>query len=177
MENNRPRGREKNVTGQSASVHKRGEGLNTGGPVGKSDGYQGRKEQYNGGGQSSGGNRAAVRKAGGGGLLLIVLIIAAVFLLGKGKLSNCTGLLNPGTDTPSYTNPPQNQGSQGGLDFSGVLGSLMGGGFTNGGTASTGWTNEANTGKLNTSVAAGARAKRTQIMGGGRDTVTTLSFF
>ena len=39
---NRPNGREKNVTGQGKGLYKRGDGLNTGGPVGKQDGYQGR---------------------------------------------------------------------------------------------------------------------------------------
>ena len=38
---NKPRGREKNITGQGKDVYKRGEGLGTG-PVGSSSGHQGR---------------------------------------------------------------------------------------------------------------------------------------
>lgn len=41
MENNRPRGREKNVTGPGKSVQKWGVGLGTG-PVGNAGGYQDR---------------------------------------------------------------------------------------------------------------------------------------
>ena len=41
MENNRPRGREKHVTGPAKTVKKRGEGLGTG-PVGDAGGYQDR---------------------------------------------------------------------------------------------------------------------------------------
>ena len=38
---NRPRGRQKNVTGAGKGINKRGEVLNTG-PVGRQDGYAGR---------------------------------------------------------------------------------------------------------------------------------------
>ncbi len=48
---NRPRGREKNVTGGGAGIHKRGDGLG-GGPVGNQGGYAGRKPQ--GGAQDGG---------------------------------------------------------------------------------------------------------------------------
>ena len=64
---NRPRGREKNVTGSSNGVHRRGEGLGTG-PVGMGDGYQSRKS----GGM---GKRAA---AGGGGSLIVILLILGI---------------------------------------------------------------------------------------------------
>ena len=38
---NRPTGRGKNITGTGKPVAKRGDGLNTGGPVGRKDGYSG----------------------------------------------------------------------------------------------------------------------------------------
>ena len=56
MENNRPRGREKNVTGPGKGVHKRGSGLGTG-PVGEAGGYAERKEQRQSAGARSGGSR------------------------------------------------------------------------------------------------------------------------
>ena len=37
---NRPRGREKNITGTAKDIYKRGQGLGTG-PVGNAGGYQG----------------------------------------------------------------------------------------------------------------------------------------
>ena len=43
MEQNRPRGREKNVSGPGKTVRKRGDGLGTG-PVGDAGGYQERKQ-------------------------------------------------------------------------------------------------------------------------------------
>ena len=41
MAENRPRGRQKNISGPGKSVYKRGSGLGTG-PVGNSGGYSGR---------------------------------------------------------------------------------------------------------------------------------------
>ena len=77
MDHQRPRGREKHVTGPGKSVNKRGEGLHTG-PVGDAGGYADRKEPSGGSGQRSGGTRS------GGGMklliLLAVLLLAALFL-------------------------------------------------------------------------------------------------
>ena len=55
--------RQKTTTGKSKGVHRRGEELGTG-PVGRQDGYVGRKT-----GSSGGGSRAA-KIGGGGGRLL-----------------------------------------------------------------------------------------------------------
>ena len=41
---------------------------------------------------------------------------------------------------------------------------------------SSGWQSEANTGKLNTSVAPGAREKYTRLLGEGKDTVTIMVY-
>ena len=74
MEHNRPRSREKNVTGPGKTVQKRGGGLGTG-PVGDAGGYQERAS-------SSGTRSAGGTRKGGGGMKLILL--ALVVLLGGG---------------------------------------------------------------------------------------------
>ncbi|MCM1150407.1 MAG: clostripain-related cysteine peptidase, partial [Butyricicoccus sp.] len=56
------------------------------------------------------------------------------------------------------------------LDLSSLFGSL------GGGSVSTGWQSEANTGKLDKSVASGAREKYVKPLGGGRDTVTLMVY-
>lgn len=82
MDNKRPMGHNKNVTGTS-DVYKRGDGLGTG-PVGTTNG---RKSS---GGSSSGGG---IKRAGGG-LSIIVIILALIF----GK-----GFMGGGTDTGTGT--------------------------------------------------------------------------
>ncbi len=140
---NRPNGRNQNVTGKGKGLYKRGEGLNTG-PVGREDGYQGKKEgnqRPQGGfqatGSSGGSGRVPTRALGGGGL--IIVIILAVVLLGKGNgLGGLLGGLlggNTGSNTgslinafmPSTVTQTQTQ-SQGG----GIIGSLLGGGTGSG---------------------------------------------
>ena len=59
MENKRPRGREKHVTGPGKAVERHGEGLGTG-PVGDAGGYADRKQRE----QSSGARRAGTRSGG-----------------------------------------------------------------------------------------------------------------
>ena len=71
MENHRPRGREKHVTGPGKTVEKRGTGLGTG-PVGDAGAYADRKQQGQGAGRRSAGTR------GGGGLKLIILLLAVL---------------------------------------------------------------------------------------------------
>lgn len=53
MENNRPRGREKHVTGPGKTVQKRGDGLGTG-PVGDAGGYKERQQTSSSGSRSAG---------------------------------------------------------------------------------------------------------------------------
>ena len=161
MDNNRPKGREKRVTGPAATVHKRGEGLGTG-PVGEADGYKDRKQ--------SGGSGSA--RASGGrptsliGLLLVLLLgggggLAA--LLGGGPGGGQAAL--PGNQAGQI--PSMNQPSASLVQMLGSLG---------GGNVSTGWQSQANTGKLNTSVAPGAREKYTKLLGNGRDTATIMVY-
>ena len=176
---NRPNGREKNVTGQGKGLYKRGDGLNTGGPVGKQDGYQGRKQQSASGG--SGGNRA------GGSRSPLMIIIALVVLLLGGGGAGLGGLFGGSGNSSQPTTPvqqptqqtTQNTSHYGVSGGTAILNSLLGGssvGYTGGGNVSTGWMGGSNTGRLNTSVASGARAKRTKLLGGGRDTITIMVY-
>ena len=104
MESNRPRGREKHVTGAGKTVQKRGEGLGTG-PVGSPSGHSGRGQPSGGGTRSSGGR--------GGGMKLIVLLLA--LLLGGGGgltafLGNQSGVPQP-PSTGQQQQQPQGNGS------------------------------------------------------------------
>ncbi|MBP5256210.1 MAG: peptidase C11 [Clostridia bacterium] len=150
MNNNRPVGREKNVTGRGHDLSRRGSGLGTG-PVG-------------GGGRPSGPDQGGGTRASGGGGKLIAIVIAIIVALGGGGglLSN---FLGGGGDIPAVTSPS--------LPTS--LSELLGG-FSGGGAVSTGWTSKSNTGKLDETVASGARAKYTTVKGSGRDTVTLMVY-
>ncbi len=171
MEDNRPRGREKHVTGQGKNIYKRGDGLGTG-PVGSADGHAGRT---GGSGSGNGGG-----KRSGGRSPLVTIILLAMLVLGGGG-AGLGGLLGGGsgstttpTTTPSsgYTQNATSGGSilSGGMSSS--LSSLLG----SYGNVSTGWTAGSNVGCLNTSVASGARAKRTNIRGNGQDVVTIMVY-
>ena len=165
MENNRPRRREKNITGPGKTVEKHGNGLGTG-PVGDAGGYADRKQQEHPAGTRSTGTRS------GGGMKLILLLLA-VLLGGGGGLGALLGGLSgsPGSSagrTPAVTQQQPQQG--GSIDLTQLLGGL------NGGSVSSGWQSEANTGKLNTSVAPNAREKYTKLLGGGRDTATIMVY-
>ena len=183
-----PNGRGKNVTGTGKPVEKRGEGLNSG-PVGRKEGYSGRptanrpassgsRPGYSQ--QSSQGGQRAVTRGFGFGKLLIIIVLA-VALLGGG-LSGLLGNLMGGSSGASSGGIGSlllsgagsflgGGSSSSGLDLSGLLG-----GFSGGSTVSSGWARTANTGKLDSTVASGARAKRTQILGGGQDTFTIMVY-
>ncbi|MBD5162779.1 MAG: peptidase C11 [Oscillibacter sp.] len=169
MDNNRPRGREKNVTGPGKTVQKRGEGLHTG-PVGDSGGYSGRPR---GQGQSSapqsGGSRAAGTRSGGG--MKLILILLAVLLGGGGGIGALLGGQS-GQPSQNIQSTPSGQSGQTGqpADWASLLGGL------GGGSVSSGWQGEANTGRLNTAVDPSAREKRTRLLGGGQDTATIMVY-
>ena len=162
MADNRPRGREQHIVGQGKDVYKRGDGLGTG-PVGS--GQSGR-----GGSGGDGGKRA-----GGGKPNLITIILAAVLLLGGGG-AGIGGLLGGGSGTTSSGYPQQADTSiaesVAGSVLSGSLGNILG----SYGNVSTGWTAGNNTGRLDTSVDKSARAKYTDILGSGKDTVTIMVY-
>ena len=184
--------RQKVTTGESKGVHRRGEGLGTG-PVGRQDGYVGRKT-----GSSGGGNRAAQIGGGSGALVVIIIILFALFGGGgssdtanTGVNTNNTQGTNSSTSNTSGDNSSINvggsnnsssssssssssAGSTGAQSF-GDITSLFGG--FSGGATTTGWQNGFNnTSKLNSDVSPLAREKRTQILGNGQDTVTIMIY-
>lgn len=163
MENNRPRGREKHVTGPAKTVKKRGEGLSTG-PVGDAGGYQDRKPEASSG-QRSAGTRS------GGGMMKLVLLALLVLLGGGGGL---TAMLGGQPDAPSSVQTPSAGQQQVSNAGSGDWGQVLGG--LGGGSVSSGWQSTPNTGKLDASVAPGARERYTALLGNGRDTITIMVY-
>lgn len=195
MANNRPRGRERNITGQGKSIKRRGSGLGTG-PVGRTGSSSGSASA-----QSSGHSTRRVRSGGGssGGGLLKIAIILIVLLLGGGgglgsMLSGGSGDLFGGTEEyyetsqntyedtsssmdgwgdlfggDSYQTTTQ-EPSGGSISLEDLLGSL------GGGSVSGGWDEGSNEGTLNTSVVTGARDKFTEMLGSGKDEVTIMLY-
>lgn len=168
MDRNRPRGREKHVTGGNGGLYRRGQGLGSG-PVGS-----GGSHGFNGGGNS--GSGGPNRSSGGRGFNPLFLIIILVTVLGGGG-GALGGLLGGGSSSESsqYAGNLGNYGTQyssqanGGGDFQ----SFFGGD----GDTSTGWSSS-NTGAagLNTSVAAGSRDKYTVLKGGNQDRITIMVY-
>ena len=145
------------MTGPAKTVQKRGQGLGTG-PVGDT------------GGREQAGSSGAARSAGtrsGGGMKLILLLL--VLLLGGGGLTALLGG-QPDSQAPSASQPP----SSGQQQSPGSLTSLLSG--LGGGSVSSGWQSAANTGRLDSSVAPGAREKYTKLLGGGEDTATIMVY-
>ena len=156
---NRPSGRKRNVTGQGKDIYKRGDGLGTG-PVGSSSGRPSSsgRQSYSESSTSEGTTRASGKSS-----LLSIIIVVLVLLIGGGG-GSLLGLFGGG-DTSTGT---ASTGMSSGL--SSILGSL------GGGSVSTGWDGSTNTGSLNENVASAARAKRTEILGGGKDTFTIMVY-
>ena len=146
-ERNRPRAREKYVTNNGKGVGRKGEGLGTG-PVGSSD-SQGRRGES---GEGHHINKAAAIGGGGGILAAIIGIIMMLFSGGGAGGGSGSG--------GSSSGGSQNIG--GGTAVTEDIGS---------GSASDG----ANY-KLDTTVAAGSREKRTKIIGNNQDTITFMVF-
>ena len=154
----RPRGREKHITGPAKQVEKRGSGLGTG-PVGA-----GRGSGQSGGSRGGGGGRRS-----GGGMVKLILLLAVLLLGGGGGLG---ALLGGGQAGGGLTAPASQSASSqsGGADLSALFGSL------GGGSVSSGWEIPANTGRLDKTVAPEAREKYVQPLGGGKDTVTLMVY-
>lgn len=155
MERNRPRGREKNISGQGKYVGRRGDGLGTG-PVGSGS----RPPKFGGNSSSSSGKPA--RSSGKSSPLRILLLL--LLLLGGGGLSALPGGGGSGGGLSEF--PPSAPSNP-----SPILNS-----FAGNGSVSSGWQGSANTGRLDTTVSSDARAKRTEILGNGRDTVTIMVY-
>ena len=154
MDQNRPRGREKNVIGGGSGVQKRGSGLGTG-PVGSSGGRSG-----SGGFSSSGGSgrRSSGGSYGsGGGVKKWVVVLFIIIIL----VFKAYSYINTGTG---------GDGGFGGDYFD--LGST-GSGSTGSGYQSS-WKPAG--ASLDTTVNSRARDKYTEILGSGRDTVTIMVY-
>ena len=153
---NRPRSREKNVTGGGAGVSRRGSGTEMG-PVGGSfGGPSGGPAGRPSGGRPTGSGFGL----GGGGRFktVIVIILIVLFLGGGGKLSGLLGIL--GGSDEGYSS-----GSTGG--YSPAL---------SGSSSDTYHGTDTNSSSVDRSVAAGSRDKYTNILGDGRDVVTIMVY-
>ncbi|MBR5799757.1 MAG: peptidase C11 [Lachnospiraceae bacterium] len=191
---NRPRGREKNVTGQGKKVYRRGSGLGTG-PVGRpggrpsgtSSGPSYSSSGSTGGmGGAGGPGRPVFRSGGSGGLGKLILIVVVVLLLGKGGMGGLGSMLSGGMEETSGTSqghygqmqeaqqsqqPQQSQPAMAGnISLEELFGSL------GGGSVSSGWEAESNESELNVSVVEGARDKYTKFRGKGQDEVTIMLY-
>lgn len=169
MTPNRPRGRQKNVTGPGKGIKRRGSGLGTG-PVGGT----GRGQGIGGGPRPFAGGGSPTRSSGSGGFgKLIILILVLLFGGGSGltAMLGGDGGMSDYID-PGYSNvdPGYDQQQTPSIDLGALLGGL------NTGTTSSGWEAQSNTGSLDTEVISGAREKYTEILGNGRDEMTILLY-
>ena len=171
MAGQRPRGRQRNVTGAGKSIKRRGSGLGSG-PVGSSGGYGGRPNGSHGGGVLGGPSDARRSSMGqtraGGGLTKIILIIALLLGGGGGLGGLLSGGLGGAGSSGDYNSSGQNSAQY--QDYSSIWGNLGGGSISNG------WSNGSNAAILDTSVADGARDKYTEILGNGRDEATIMVY-
>lgn len=167
MEQNRPRGREKNVIGGSAEVKKRGSGLGTG-RVGSTNrpggGSNSGKEQRAGAQRASSSARngtlihSIVRMLGIKKTLILLAILLVLYLLFGSKLGNQN---NSSLQSGSlFGNNSQNAYYDSGSPLETYAGSN--------------W--QPAGGKLDTSVAPGTRSRFTEILGSNQDTVTLMVY-
>ena len=178
MAPNRPRGRQKNVTGSGKPIGRRGSGLGTGpvGGAGRGQGIGGNRPRPTGGSfapTGGGSSRPTTRSSGGGFGKIIVLILLLLFGGGSGLTAMLGGDSGGSSynDYPSYSDIGSGTNTQTStIDLSALLGGL------NTGSTSSGWEGESNTGSLDTSVVSGAREKYTEIQGNGRDEMTILVY-
>lgn len=181
---NEPRGREKNITGNGKDIHKRGEGLGTG-PVGENSSSNSVKKPASDGQRSGEQYRQHSATRASSGSPLIKIILAAVLLLGGGGygVSNLlggsegsdtavssSGSLSGYTQQTTQSSPVSSSSGATEVDLSSLLSGIQAN------TVSSGWTDTQNTESLNTTVSSEARAKRTNILGGGKDTVTIMVY-
>ena len=189
MENKRPTGHKKNVTGSGKSVYRRGEGLGTG-PVTNSrpDNFGSQTQPI-----QETGRRGSGRNVKRGGGALSILAIAALLLFGGNDLFGGgsdsytvqtpapTAYVSTVTPTPRPTSTPRPTAtprptstlqSDSNINF-GIspesFQSLM-----NGSTATTATNTDTET--VDLSVSSGSREKRTVIRGDGTDKVTVMVY-
>ena len=188
-ENNRPRGRQKNVLSGSGKVEKRGEGLGTG-PVGNR-----KTGGVNGAGGSAGGRVRGSASGGKISLGKIILIIAVLLLGGGGAGAGLLGTMGGSTlSQDEYSNQDgyssqDGYGSQNGStqssDFNAgeLLGQLSGYDLSQAYVYdSTDTSGDASsydaslTAEVDENVSAAARSKYTSIVGGGADQNTIMVY-
>ncbi len=176
MDNKRPQGRETNVTGNGGQINKRGAGLGTG-PVGANkEGYKNRPTASNSNTAqsskplgSSSSQRSITRSGGRLGLILAVIVL--LFL--------CRKSLFGGLDTTLGSNVVTGQSDLGSsVGVSSLLNMLSSSvEYTTSESDYSSYAASASTNtKLNRKVASGSREKRTEILGGGKDTVTIMVY-
>ena len=175
MTPNRPRGRQKNVTGTGKGIKRRGSGLGTGpvGGSGRGAGIGGGAPRPSGGSFHSGGDRQPQRSGGGGGFSKLIILLLVLLFGGGGGLTAMLGGdgsdLPQGGFDPGYSNVGTNTQTPS-IDLSALLGGL------NSGSVSSGWVEAEPSGELDTTVASGAREKYTQIKGNGKDEMTIMVY-
>ena len=194
--NNRPQGREKYVTHNSKGISRRGSGLNTG-PVGGGQSRPGGQTPPN----QPGNQTTRTTRGGGSRSPLGTIIILLVLLFGGGGVfgSNLLGGDSQSSDyessytyvtptprptaqatprptaqaTPRPTQSPQSASTAGGFNAYSTIqspyASLVQGASSAGTAASSEQT-------ADSSVAIGTRAKRTKLLGKGKDTVTVMVY-
>lgn len=164
-----PRSRGKNITSESKGVHRRGDGLGSG-PVGEAGGAQPISSQQ---GRSGGHSRGQSRKINPIIIILLLLLFggggAGGLLFGSGQSGpesgSASSVQSSQTVQTAQSSPPSPVS---------ILGSLAG--FSGNGSVSSGWVMDAGLGRLNTSVSPEARDKYTELLGGGKDTVTIMIY-
>lgn len=171
---NRPRSREKNVTSGGGNVNKRGDGLGTG-AVGNTGGYQGRKQ----GNRPSGGSNTSRVVRGGGISLGSLLLIAIVFFVGKSFFGSSSSNGGGALDALSALSEVSiNSSSTGTTDLlsEALSYETTAQEFATAEEApATSSYSSAKTDPDDT-VAEGSRAKRTNILGNGKDVVTIMVY-
>lgn len=157
---NRPRGRQKHVTGQGKDIRRRGSGLGTG-PVG----MPGRIPRVS----SGNAHRGTVTRSGGGlGGGKLILVILALLLGGGGGIG--TFLFGGDGSMPSISQDYSDYQEYPGNSYESIPGN------PGGSSISPGWDHSGTTQKLDTTVAEGAREKYTKLLGNGQDEVTLMVY-
>ncbi len=176
MENNRPTGRKRNVSGKGKSVYRRGNGLGSGPlennsrPGNFNDAVQSVQES-----RKTGSGRNV--KRGGGALTLIAIVAALLFggnIFGGGSDENYT--VQPTQQVPYSSTVPASQSPQA-TEHSGINFGISPSSFQNiVGSSSAEQTGHTETETIDDTVSSGSRDKRTVINGDGSDKVTIMIY-
>lgn len=165
---NRPIGREKNVTGGSDHVHKRGAGLNGG-----TGGFN----------VNLGGGGSGPERSGGGGLGKLLIIALIILLGGGGGLSSLLGsFLGGGSGSVTTYDTSGSYGSYTGTTNTDINTNTYSNSSSYG-TSGSGWGNvlglpisSTSSSTADTTVSPQAREKYTKLVGNGRDKVTLMVY-